>query len=525
MMSLAAPPASGRAGAGDGVTSPAALVLVSDVLDVAARRHPERIAVRRGETAWSYAMLRDRSVAYASWLRAAGVGRGDRVMIAHPRAIETIAMLFAAARIGAMYVITGDAIPQARMADLIADCEPRVVVAGERYTAVAGSARAGLDDLPDPEDSRIAGQVAPERLLSADPVLSVDPVSLIYTSGSTSAPKAVVSTHRQVVFVARAIHGKLGYRAGDVVFSCLPLSFDYGLYQVFLSCLGGCELVLGDEGDAGPALVSRLNQRRATVLPAVPSMAVTLRLLAERHGAPACLRMVTSSGAALAPAVPRALRELIPGLDVILMFGLTECKRVAIMGPNEDLLRPGAAGQALPDTEFYVVDAAGRRLPPGEVGELVVRGPHVMDGYWRAPELSAARFRRDEFGESLLFTGDQCRIDADGYLYFVGRGDDIYKQNGYRVSAIEVEAAAAAVPGVRRAALLTPAPGRGAVLLVSGEVSLAGLLAGLRGRLEEHKLPEQCVILDDIPLGPNGKVDKKALAALPQAVARAGAAL
>lgn len=520
MTSLVAPPASSRAGAGDEATSPATLVLVSDVLDVAARRHPERIAVRRGETAWSYATLRDRSVTYASWLRAAGVGQGDRVMIAHPRAIETVAMLFAAARIGAMYVITGDTIPQARMADLIADCEPRVVVAGEHYTAVAGSARVGLDDLPDPGDSRIAGQAVPER-----PVLSVDPVSLIYTSGSTSAPKAVVSTHRQVVFVARAIHSRLGYRVSDVVFSCLPLSFDYGLYQVFLSCLGGCELVLGDEDDAGPALVSRLNQRRATVLPAVPSMAVTLRLLAERHGAPACLRLVTSSGAVLPPAVPRALRTLIPGLDVILMFGLTECKRVAIMGPNEDLLRPGAAGQALPDTEFYVTDAAGRRLPPGEVGELVVRGPHVMAGYWRAPELSAARFRRDEFGESLLFTGDQCRVDEDGYLYFVGRGDDIYKQNGYRVSAIEVEAAASAVPGVRRAALLTPTPERGAVLLVSGEVSLAGLLAGLRGRLEVYKLPEQCVILDDIPLGPNGKVDKKALAALPRAIAPAEAAL
>jgi amino acid adenylation domain-containing protein len=477
--------------------------------------------VRRSETAWTYAALRQRSAAYAGWLRAVGVSRGDRVLIAHPRAPQTVGLLFAAARMGAMYVITGDTIPERRMADLIADCEPRVVIAGPHYAAVAGPARAALSDLPGAAEQ--AGDEGPD----GGSALSVDPVSLIYTSGSTAAPKAVVSTHRQVVFAARAIYGRLGYRPGDVVFSCLPLSFDYGLYQVFLSCLGGCELILGDEGDAGPGLVARLNQWRATVLPAVPSMAVTLRLLAERHGPPRWLRMVTSSGAVLPPAVPGALRALMPGLDVILMFGLTECKRVAIMGPNDDLLRPGAVGRALPDTEFYVVDTAGRRLPPGETGELVVRGPHVMAGYWRAPDLSAARFRRDECGEPRLFTGDQCRVDEDGYLYFVGRADDLYKQHGYRVSAIEVEAAAVAVPGVRQAALLPPVPERGAVLLVSGEagrVTAAGVLAGLRSRMEEYKLPERCVVLDELPLSPNGKVDRKALATLPQAAAPARAA-
>jgi amino acid adenylation domain-containing protein len=489
-------------------------VLVSDILDAAASRHPERTALRRGETAWTYATLRQRSVAYAAWLRAAGVGRGDRVMIAHPRAIETVAMLFAAARVGAMYVITGDAIPRARMHELIADCEPRVVIADARSAPAAGPPPVALGDLPDPGETSDA--------LPASPALSVDPVSLIYTSGSTAAPKAIVSTHRQVVFAARAIHGRLGYRADDVVFSCLPLSFDYGLYQVFLSCLAGAELVLGDEDDAGPRLLARLSQRRATVLPAVPTLAVTLRLLAERHGPPACLRMMTSSGAVLPPDVPGALRALIPGLDVILMFGLTECKRVAVMEPNGDLLRPGAAGRALPDTEFYVVDGAGRRLPAGEVGELVVRGPHVMAGYWRAPQLSAARFRHDEFGESLLFTGDQCRVDEDGYLYFVGRADDIYKQHGYRVSTIEVEMAAAAVPGVQGAAVLPPTPQRGSLLLVSGKVAPGDVLAVLRARLEEYKLPERCLVLDDLPLGPNGKVDKKALAALSQADASEG---
>src|SRR5262249_26583146 len=148
--------------------------------------------------------------------------------------------------------------------------------------------------------------------------------------------------------------------------------------------------------DAGPALAGRLCEHAVTVLPCVPSLAATLVRLIERSGAaPGRLRLVTNTGAALPRACADRLRAAIPGLEVVPMFGLTECKRVSVMEPNGDLLRPGSVGRPLPDTEAYVVDDAGHRLPAGEAGELVVRGPHVMAGYWRAPELTAARFRRD----------------------------------------------------------------------------------------------------------------------------------
>jgi amino acid adenylation domain-containing protein len=489
---------------------PAGPALVHHLLDRAARHHPRRTALRRDGTVWTYAELCRRSRQYAAWLHGRGVGRGDRVLIAAPHAAQTVAMLFAVSRLGAIYVIVGDEVPHRRLAELAADCEPRLVVDGSgdgRARCLAP--RADVISL-----FALSGDLSMRgwRGDPADRPVPADPVSLIYTSGSTARPKAVVSTHGQVTFAARAIQSRLAYTPDDVVLCCLPLSFDYGLYQVFLACLGGSELVLGDESAAGPALLGTLREHAVTVLPAVPSLVTGLAmLLGSRPGAPLRLRMVTSSGAALGRDVPHRLRALVPGLGVVLMFGLTECKRVTIMEPNGDLARPGSAGTPLPGTEIFVVGEDGRRLPPGELGELVVRGPHVMAGYWRAPELTAARFRTDESGERLLYTGDLCRIDANGYLYFAGRTDDLYKQRGFRVSAAEVEAAALDILGVERAALLVPGAERPAVLLVSGAVTAAGVLAELALRIERYKLPAVCIVREELPLGPTGKVDKRVL--------------
>lgn len=470
--------------------------LLHDLLDEAAGRDPDAPAVRDDDRTWSYAELRRRSLACAGWLRRRGVGRGDRVLVLAPHAIETAALVYACSRLGALYVVLSDRVRPYHLDHIVADSEPRVTVTTADLAA--------LPAVPDEADP------PPQR-----PCLSIDPVSLIYTSGSTAMPKAVVSTHAQVLFAATAVQERLGYRRDDVVFCCLPLSFDYGLYQLFLSCLAGACLVLADENHAGPALLGRLTAHDVSVFPLVPSLAATLGRLVGRAGRPpARLRLVTNTGAALPVTASRRLREAVPGLSVVAMFGLTECKRVSIAEPDADLTRPGSVGRPLPDTEVGIVDEDGRPVPAGETGELVVRGPNVMAGYWRAPELTARRFRRDEHGQPVLFTGDRCRLDEDGHLYFVGRDDDIYKQRGFRVSCLEVEAAALDVPGVELAAVLPPHAGLGARLAVSGDVSTERLLAGLGARLEEHKLPGECVVLPAIPLGVNGKVDKRGLAEL-----------
>lgn len=487
-------------------------VFLHDLLDRQAERTPDAPALTAGEETWSYRRLRDLTVAGADWLRRQGVGYGDRVLTLGSDEPQAVVVSYAVSRLGAIGSIVSDQARPFHIAHILSDCAPRLVLASAE--AVAMVQRLAENQTPGTPVfclAELPTAAIDEPLARPGP--SIDPVAMIYTSGSTAMPKAVVCNHRQMVFAAQAIHDRLRYRPDDAVFCCLPLSFDYGLYQAYLACLAGARLVLGRAADAGPALLGRLRDAQITVLPAVPSLAATLARLLGRAGAGLeRLRLVTNTGASLPPALCAQLRAQVPGLAVVAMFGLTECKRVSIEEPNADLVRPGSVGLPLADTEAYVVDPDGRRLPAGEVGELVVRGPHVMCGYWQAPELTAQRFRRDRFGLPLLYTGDRCHLDVDGRIYFVGREDDIYKQNGYRVSSIEVEAAATDIPGVHLAAVLPPDGMLGSRLFVTGAITRESLVAELGARLDRNKLPDEFHVVDAIPLSVAGKIDKRALA-------------
>ncbi|MEH0935379.1 class I adenylate-forming enzyme family protein [Micromonospora psammae] len=483
--------------------------LLHDLLDERAVRSPDARALHRHDRTWSYRDLAERSVAAAGWLRDLGVRRGDRVVLLARNDAEVAPLVFGISRLGAVFVLLSDQIRPYHLEHILADSAPQVVLGSaaalDRARPLVQATLRRLDEVPP------TATTAPE---ATPPCLSVDPVCLIYTSGSTALPKAVVSTHRQVLFAIAAIQERLGYRPDDVVFCCLPLSFDYGLYQLFLATAGGSLLALGDDDDAGPALLRRLAATGATVLPLVPSLAAVLCRLLDRSGnVPAALRMVTNTGAELTTSTATRLRTHLPALNVVAMFGLTECKRISIAEPNLDLVRPGSVGRPLRDTEAYVVDDEGRPAPPETVGELVVRGPHVMAGYWNRPELTAQRFRTDPFGQPLLHTGDRCRMDADGYLYFLGRDDDVYKQRGFRVSTTEIEGAAMDIPGVELAAALPPDDRHGARLAVCGDITPDRLVKELLDRLEEQKIPAECRVVETLPLSVNGKIDRRVLSA------------
>ena len=348
------------------------------------------------------------------------------------------------------------------------------------------------------------------------PGISYDPVSLIYTSGSTGKPKAVISSHSNIVFATQAIQQCLGYQEQDVIGNFLPLSFDVGLYQIFLSFQVGATLALGQDIHAGPGLLNKLRAWQVTGLPAVPSLIAMLVRLSKRNPPHLPnLRFITNTGAHLSHTSISEVQRLFPSCSVFVMFGLTECKRVSILPPSEYEHKSTSVGKPLPDTECFIVDPDGRVLPPGEVGELVVRGPHVMLGYWYAPEMTAKRFRVWGPGqERVLFTGDTCKMDEEGYLYFEGRADDIYKQGGYRMSAVEIEEAACTIDGVQQAALIAPDRETGAILFITGNVSRETVFDELRSKIEDYKLPPQIAVLEEFPLTPNGKTDKQRLKAL-----------
>lgn len=488
---------------------------VQDLLTEAASAHPDSPAVRDRHGVWDYTTLDHAAHRAAAWLRDRGVRPGDRVAVRLGNVREFVALLFGAARAGAVFVPVNPAMKDFHLRTVLADSEPSLALtaAGEEgvLAPIAGCPVHAVTDVP------LADGPCPKTEDAApDPD---DLALLIYTSGSTSSPKAVMSPHRTTVFAARAIAARLGYRSDDVVLTTIPLSFDYGLYQIFLAALAGAELVLTD-ADSHAGLMATIRRHGVTVLPLVPSLAEMLVRLAsrDRHrgaGPATVLRLVTNTGAALTPPLIAALRGVFPAVKVVPMFGITECKRVTILEPDGDLKRPFSVGRALPGTEVLVLDEQGRRQPPGVVGEIVVRGPHVMAGYWRAPELTAERFRRDpETGETTLHTGDFGHLDEDGHLYFHGRRDDMFKRRGVRMSALEIEAAALDIPGVSAAAVLPPADGHELTLFAVGGLSPKEIVARLGERLEAAKVPPHCIVLDSLPLTANGKTDKKQLSAL-----------
>lgn len=487
--------------------------LLHDILDSAAERFPAHLALTDHRRGLTYRELAAASRQAAAAFAGRGVRRGDRVVISASDGPSTATALYALSRLGAVFSVLHEQVRGGPLEHVLRDSEPVLLVTDAdeaRDTARrTGTACVSPAELLEP---------APAGPLPGPGTLGVDPACLIYTSGTTSLPKAVVSTHQQMLFAATAIQRSLRYRGDDIVFCPLPLSFDYGLYQLFLAALSGAQLRLATPTEAGPPLLRSLENSGATVLAGVPSVSDRLAWLLSRsgpgRGGPAGLRLLTNTGAALPAETMTALRSALPGLRIQVMYGLTECKRAAIMPPDGDLDRPGSSGLPLDGTEMYVASDTGERLPPGEIGQFVVRGPHVMAGYWRRPELTAERFHRAEGLFPELRTGDYGWMDEEGYVYFSGRRDDLYKERGFRVSCTEVEAAARRIPQVSAAAVLPPQDGKPALLAVVSELRTDELLALMREQIEPFKVPRRCARLPELPVNGNGKVDRRRLASL-----------
>ncbi|MEV6690294.1 AMP-binding protein [Micromonospora sp. NPDC051196] len=488
--------------------------LVPELLDRAAVTRPEATAVRDRDGVLTYAELVHLSWAARTWFAEQGVGPGDRIAI---RAIErglTVAALIGCLRLGAVAVPYSTELTVHQLSYLIEDTKPAFLLTGDHNqstqcavpAATLKDFAAGLAEVVD--------RPAACDIATPDGPAPEDLALLLYTSGSTAKPKAVACTHAQICFAASAVADRVVYRPDDVVFSRLPLCFDYGLYQVFLSAIAGCTLVLAEAGQA-TNLIGQLAKQDATVVPLVPSLAAMLVALSARRSVveqELRVRLFTNTGEQLPPATADALRARFPGAVVQLMFGTTECKRITVSDEDAYLTRPGSLGRALPGTTVRILGPAGDPLPSGEVGEICVYGRHLMQGYWNAPELTAERYRLDRStGERVLHTGDYGRMDADGHLYFEGRRDQIFKLHGIRISTTEVEAAAAALPGVRMVAVLPPTAGHEATVCVAGEITGEEVLRQLRELLGPAKTPSQCRVLPALSLTHNGKVDRRRL--------------
>ena len=329
-------------------------------------------------------------------------------------------------------------------------------------------------------------------------------------------------THLNIVSAATSITTYLENTPDDVIINLLPLAFDYGLYQVLMAFKMGATLIL-ERGFLYPYKVIELLQKeKVTGLPLVPTISsILLQLDLSKYQFPD-LRYISNTAAALPTEHIRKMRQMLTHVKIYSMYGLTECKRVSYLPPEQIDIRPGSVGRGMPNEEVYIVDDEGKRLGPGEVGELVVRGANVMKGYWELPEETSRMLRDGGFiwPEKVLYTGDLFKSDEEGFLYWVGRRDDIIKTRGEKVSPKEVEDVIYSLPGVVDAAVIgvaDPVLGHAikAVVTVAKGSSLTeqDILRHCRQGLEDFMIPKYVEFCENMPKTSTGKISKKSLVA------------
>jgi acyl-CoA synthetase (AMP-forming)/AMP-acid ligase II len=323
-----------------------------------------------------------------------------------------------------------------------------------------------------------------------------------------------MSEHRNVVFASGSIIQYLENTESDIVLAVSPLSFDYGLYQLLMTFRFGGTLVL-ENSFAFPSLVlQRIAEERVTGFPGVPTLFSLL--LAQDLGAfdLSSLRYLTNTAAALPSSHVLELRKKFPHAKLFSMYGLTETKRTLYMPPDKLEQRPGSVGIPIPGTEAWLEDDEGRRVGAGKTGELVVKGPHVMRGYWENADATAKRFRTLPSGERVCYSGDLFKRDDEGYFYFIGRKDDIIKSRGEKVAPREIENVLYNLPGVTEAAVIGVPDaifGQAIKAFIACDrdtLTETRVLAHCRAHLEDFMVPKSVELRDSLPKNTSGKIDK-----------------
>jgi acyl-CoA ligase (AMP-forming) (exosortase A-associated) len=450
----------------------------------------------------------------AGALRARGLGEGARVASWLPKTRMTSVLPLACARAGLVHVPINPLLKRAQVAHILADSGASLLVTGKARLATLAEGDAACDVILEEEGGAMLE--AEERLgpSNADPDSLA---ALLYTSGSTGRPKGVMLSHANLWLGAVSVAHYLRVVPTDRVLGVLPLSFDYGQSQLLSTwAAGACAVPI--DYLAARDVIRAVEAHGITTLAGVPPLWVQLIEAAWPPKAAYTLRRLTNSGGRLPVSVVRRMRELFPAAEIFLMYGLTEAFRSTYLDPALLDGHPDSIGTAIPFADVMASRPDGSLCEAGQEGELVHAGPLVAKGYWNDPERTGERFRpapaASRYPGAAVWSGDRVRRDADGLFYFVGRDDAMIKTSGNRVSPTEVEEAAVASGLVAEAAALgypDSRLGEAIALVVRGVGDDVGLRAFLKRELPNFMQPSSIVWRDELPRGPNGKLDREAL--------------
>jgi acyl-CoA ligase (AMP-forming) (exosortase A-associated) len=514
--------------------------LIHHMLHASSESSPEKEAVVHRDQRLSYAEVARLTSGLAAGLRSAGIARGDRVGIYLEASVEQVLSIFAISEASGVFVpINAQLFPE-QVAHIIRDCGMKALITKAskletlksllpqieslEFVVVAGDGTA--PDLPIPVHLFDALSAVSAPANRREESISKDLAAILYTSGSTGKPKGVMLSHANVMAGSMIVSTYLQITAADRILAVLPFSFDAGLNQLMTAFQRGGTIVLINFIFARD-IVQMLLKERITGLAGVPTL---WSLLAQQnstlHKQPLPdLRYITNTGGAMPQAVLAILRKALPTTSVFLMYGLTEAFRSTYLPPNQVDRRPTSMGKAIPDTEILVINDGGRLCKPGEIGELVHRGPTVSMGYWGRPEDTARALRPNpllppELGdcERVCYSGDLVKMDEEGFLYYIGRRDTMIKSSGFRVSPTEVEEILYQSGELRQAAVIgIPDESLGQSIkafVVTREgrtVDAPTLLAHCADRMPRYMVPKAVEFLSELPKTTSGKVDYPAL--------------
>ncbi|MBX5441046.1 MAG: long-chain fatty acid--CoA ligase [Solirubrobacteraceae bacterium] len=490
---------------------------LATILTRTASEHPEQIAMKLDDVEVSYALLNEGSARVAGLLAAKGVGPGDRVGLMLPNVPYFALCYYGALRIGAIVVPMNVLLKGREVGYHLRDSGAKALFAWHDFGEAArtGAGEAGTEVV------LVAPGEFEQQVVAAEPIHEVaerdggDTAVILYTSGTTGTPKGAELTHDNLRRNADIARGLFDIGPGDVVLGALPLFHSFGQTCALNACVaGGALLTLLPRFDATKAL-EILQRDAVTVFEGVPTMYAALLNHPERERYDvSALKVCASGGAALPVEVLRGFDEAF-GCKVLEGYGLSETSPVASFNHPDRERKPGSIGTPIEGVEMKVVDDDDHDLPPGEVGEIVIRGHNVMKGYWQRPDATAEVMRGGWF-----HTGDMARVDEDGYFFIVDRKKDLIIRGGYNVYPREVEEVLYEHPAVREAAVVgIPHPQLGeevgaAVALKEGaQVTAEQLREYVREQVAAYKYPREIWFVDELPKGPTGKILKREITA------------
>ena len=519
--------------------------LLHELIANSAARGGDRPALGIGSEKVDYATLQEKVAAFAGGVLSLRLAKSERVGIWLDKRIETAVAFFGTASAGGVFVPLNPLLKPAQVSYILRDCNVQVLVTTIERLALLEEF---LKDCPDlkhivvinpesvlPTAAPTAAGLPVHRwqelmAVGARPglrVIDTDITAILYTSGSTGMPKGVVLSHRNMVAGAKSVASYLENTADDTLLAALPLSFDAGLSQLTTAFHVGARVELVNYL-LPKDVINALVKERVTGFTAVPPLYIQLSQLQWPESIAGHLRYFANTGGRMPLATLNVLRARLPRTKPFLMYGLTEAFRSTYLPPEEVDRRPDSIGKAIPNAEILVLRDDGTPCAPNEPGELVHRGALVAQGYWNDPEKTAERYKPlpgREAGlvlpELAVFSGDTVRKDEEGFLYFVGRRDEMIKVSGYRVSPTEIEEVLYGTQTVGEVAAFGvphPSLGQGIVVIATPKegvvVDEALLLAACRANLPAYMIPAKFDIrAGPLPRNPNGKIDRKSLSA------------